>query len=187
MKKLVILLIALFTMLSCSTGRYLSVNTVEGQSNAVAVLYQSYPNLVRYYEEGVLKITSLREIPLSDGTCDYKIDYKFVKYHYYDYSERMNCLRTKFPEIYEMYKFGAVEISSLYKYVDLNTMEIRHHISYRRGYDYYYPSHVYVYPHVRYRMYYRPSPPPPPRPAHRPSPRPSPSHGHSSGGHGHRR
>ena len=61
MKKLIALLVTLLLVVSsCSAGRYVSINDPEREFSAVEVLYNQHPELVPYYEAGVLKITSLR-------------------------------------------------------------------------------------------------------------------------------
>ena len=176
MKKLALIVSCILMMLSCASGRYVSLSNPQAQFDAGETLYDKYPEMVKYYDEGVLKITSLREIPQRDGTYVYDVSYKFVKYYYREYAERMECLKTHFPEAYEMYVNGIIEIRSLYKYVDEN-MEIKYHLSYRRLYDFYYETTPYlIYPYNRgYRYHYRPRPvpqrvsPPPPPPRQRPN------------------
>lgn len=178
MKKLFIALISSLMLMSCASGRYISLADPQAEFDAVEILYQQHPELINYYEEGVLKITSLREIETTNG-YDYRIKYKFVRYYYDDYSERMAVIKEKFPEIYALYTNGVIEISSLYKYVN-DYGEIRHHVSYRRLYDFDYGYYPYIYPYGGYRYYYhpriiiRPSPQPKPRPEAKPSqPRPN--------------
>lgn len=170
MKKLLTFLLGLTMLVSCSTSRYISLADPQAEFDAVEILYNQHPELVNYYEEGVLKITSLREVKVANG-YDYQIKYKFVKRHYYDYAERMTCLKEKYPELYTMYVNGTIEINSLYKYVD-DYGVIRHHVSYRRLYDFYYDNVPLIYPYGGYRYYYRPRPIPP-RVGPPPRPRPN--------------
>ena len=195
MKKLFAFILGLGLLASCASGRYISLNNPQAEFDAVEILYNQHPELVNYYEEGVLKITSLREVKVGDG-YDYQLKYKFVKRHYYDYTERMNCLKEKFPELYTMYVNGTIEINQLYKYVD-SYGEIRHHVSYRRLYDFYYDTAPLIYPYNGYRYYYRPRPMPPrvapnprpprPQPNVRPDRRPQNGPGHAPRGGGRRR
>ena len=170
MKKLVAFLLGIGMLISCSTSRYVSLADPQAEFDAVEILYNQHPELVNYYEQGVLKITSLREVKVANG-YDYRIKYKFVKYHYYDYAERMACLKEKYPELYTMYVNGTIEINSLYKYVD-EYGAIRYHVSYRRLYDFYYDTAPLIYPYNGYRYYYRPRPIPP-RVGPPPRPRPN--------------
>ena len=178
MKKLLIALISLVLVVSCASGRYISMTNPQAEVAAVEILYQQHPELVNYYEQGVLRITSLREVSTASG-ADYRIKYRFVKRHYYDYTERMEILQEFYPEIYSLYLNGLIEITSLYKYVD-EYGQIRHHVSYRRIYNYVY-DYPYAYPYSGLRIYYRqriiaPRPhvaPAPPRP--RPNDNPPPS------------
>lgn len=174
MKKIIALFLGFILLVSCGATRYISVNNQESASIAIEVLYSNHPELVRYYDEGVLSITSLKEIRTETG-YDYDIRYKFVKYYYRNYEEKMLCLEERFPELYTLYINGTIEITSLYKYVD-RYGEIRYHASYRRLNEIYYDN----YYHGGYRIHYRsrpyrmspPPPPPKPRPNVGPKPRP---------------
>ena len=172
--------------LSCSAARYATNNNPQVEFDATEILYNRYPNLVPFYEEGVLKITSLVE---RNGVYDIK--YRFVKYRYNDYGEMIACLKERFPELYELYTGGMIRVNSLYKYVDTDDMVIRYHVGYRMVYDYYYYSSG-IYPYNGYRFIYRPRtyvrPPrvaPAPAPRHQPAPRPGgrnrPGVGHGGG------
>ena len=174
MKKLIILFITLLMITSsCSTGRYVSVNTQEAELSAVEVLYNQYPDLTRYYEEGVLEITSMRGSELR---------YRFVKKYLYG-DEKYLCLKEFYPELYNLYVGGTITIRSVYKYVDEEGI-IQYHITYSRIYDsyYYYRTVPLIYPYG-HRYYYRPIPPRyhyrpiHPRPHYRPVP-PRPHHNH---------
>lgn len=182
MKKIISLLLGLLLFVSCGATRYVNLDNVEASRNAVAVLYNKHPELVRYYEENVLLITSMKQTRTESG-YDYNIKYRFIKYYYRDFSEKMECLKEKFPELYTMYTNGTIEITSIYKYVD-EYGEIRYHATYKRAGDYYYyDSYPLIYPYSGYRYYYRyrpvyprVSPPPPlrPTPNNPPSTRPAP-------------
>ena len=169
-------MIVLFSS-SCGTTNYLSQRTVSDMDEVSYVLYNYYPQLHTYYMEGVLRVNSIREITLNDGNIDYKVKYDFIRYYYRNYSEKMEVLKEYYPELYQMYLNGVIEISSIYKYVDRNTGKIRHHISYRRIYDYSYNYYPGIY--GGYHIYYRPRPipvrPAPPRVNPTPQPKPQPN------------
>lgn len=174
MKKVLAVIVALlFVVTSCGTSHYVSQRTVLEMDEISYVLYNYYPQLHEYYMEGVLAVTSLKEATLADGTKDYKVKYRFIKYHYPNFNDRMDALREYYPEIYDMYVSGVIELTSFYKYVDRNTGLIRHHVSFRRIYDYYYGPAIIPGYHGYYgRTYhYRPRPVPPrPRPHVNPEP-----------------
>lgn len=186
MKRLLALLLSIFVIASCSASRSAYGGEPYDRALAVEVLQMKYPELVRYYNEGVLEITSVREVVVN-GLPDYRLKYRFVRY-YYSGAEKIQCLIDRFPEIYRLYSNGLINVSSVYKYVDTETMEIRHVVSYREiyGSSIYYSPNIYHY--RGYRYYYRPSPPPPPRPRvepqrpqpQRPGPNPQRSYGNST-------
>ena len=104
-----------------------------------------------------------------------------MKYYYRNYSEMMEVLKNHFPELYQMYLNGVIEVTGIYKYVDRDTGVIRNHVLYRRIYDFYYERTIIPYNHTR--LHYRPRPmplpmyrpsPPPPKP--QPAPRPGGNH-----------
>ena len=181
MKKLIALLVTMLLVVSsCSAGRYISLNNPEREFSAVEVLYNQHPELVPYYEAGVLKITSMREIRTEMG-YNYDIKYKFVKRHLYD-EERYLCLKENYPELYDLYVNGVINIRSVYRYVDSDGV-IRYHVTYSRIYDYFYESVPLIHPYGGYRLHYRPRPAPriapaPPRPrpqGHNPPPQARPN------------
>lgn len=49
-----------------------------------------------------------------------------------DYSEQMSLLKVNFPEIYEQYKNGQVDIDEIYTYTDKKTGHQRVNIKYHR-------------------------------------------------------
>ena len=183
LKSVLCIVAVAFATLACSAQRRISMANPQVEFDATEILYNQYPNLVPFYEEGVLKITSLVE---RNGVYDIK--YKFVKYRYNDYGEMIACLKERFPELYELYTGGMIRVNSLYKYVDTDDMVIRYHVGYRMVYDYYYYSSG-IYPYNGYRFIYRPRTyVRPPRVAPAPAPRPQPHHGggpRPGGGHGH--
>lgn len=172
MKKFLLTLMMMLTVLvSCGTTNYVSRRTVNEMDEISYVLANYYPQLHEYYMEGVMDVDYMKEVVLEDGTVDYKIKYHFMRYYYKNYSDRIEALKLHFPELYQMYVSGVIEINSLYKYVEKKSGIIRHHCSYSRIYDYYYN----YYPrlggsHIYYRA--RPLRPAPPRPRVEPNPRP---------------
>lgn len=194
MKKLIALFSAIVMLVCCGSSRYISTTDPQNAFDAEQMLYSTRPDLVPYYEAGVLKITSMRETVGRDGGVNYDIRYKFVKRRIKDYAERMECLKNHFPELYQLYVAGTIEIYSLYAYVDTDGV-IRHHVSYRRLYDFYYDYAPLPYPYSGYRYYYRPrvNPIPPvrggrvgpgsprPKPDARPNNQPRPQGGNRGG------
>ena len=162
MKKLIALFSAIVMLVCCASGRYISTSDPQTAFDAEQVLYDTHPELVPYYEAGVLKITSMREIVRKDGSVNYNVKYRFVKRHIREYAERMEVLKENFPELYQRYVNGTIEISSLYRYVD-EMGAIRYHVSYRNLYDFYYDYAPLIYPYGGYRLHYRPRIAPPPR------------------------
>ena len=177
-KYLFIVIMVLLT--ACGASKYTSQRTVQEMDEVSYVLANYYPQLHTYYMEGVLRVNSLKEVVLPDGTVDYKVKYNFVRYYYRDFNERIAAVKTNYPELYDMYISGVIDIDSVYKYVEKDTGRIRLHVSYSKIYDYYYN----YYPRVGgvgiYRYGPRPYPlaprrmqPPPPQPRPEPNrPRP---------------
>lgn len=179
MKRLVIYLIScLILFISCSTA-YNGSRYIGSDYEIAYILETRYPKLYEYYVNDVLSVSSIREYKLPNGNVDYKVNYRFKKHYFYNYSERMTILKERYAELYELYCLGLVEINSMYMYVD-NHGNIRYNVSYRRLGDYYYDYHYYYgnYPYYDYR--YRPfilkTPRvrPIPRPESRPQPNVSP-------------
>lgn len=168
MKRFLIMLLMVM-LTACGITRYADQRSVRGEDEISYVLYNNYPQLYEYYIEGVLRVTSLREVMGPDGNPDYRIRYSYVNYYYRNYDEKMAAVREHFPELYERYLNGVIEIGSVYKYVDRRTGEIRHHATLRYVNDYYYYNY---YPDMRIFYHRRPATPPPPR--MRPEPRPRP-------------
>lgn len=167
MKKILTLFAAAIMLLSC--GTYLEMENPEVAFNAGQVLYETHPELVPYYEANVLNITSLKELPSATGDPVYEIRYRFVQYELKDYQERIDCLKEHFPELYQMYITGIINVRHIYRYVDENG-QIRHRVKYGRVYDFYY-EYVPLFRgyHYNYRARMTP-PPPPPRPQGGPRP-----------------
>ena len=190
MKKFLIVLMLTIGLASCATTRYANQRTVFEMDEISYVLANYYPQLYEYDLAGVLKVNSLKEVVLEDGTIDYKVNYKFVRYYYRDFNEKMAVVKENYPELYDMYISGVIDIGTVYNYVDKNTGKIKLHVSYRQIYDYYYRHYpgayggtrIYyygprIYPRAPRRM--QPAPPQPrpepnrPRPGLRPNDRPN--------------
>ena len=177
---LLLVMVLMLAVSSCGTARYVSQRSVNEMDEISYVLANYYPQLYAYYMEGVLRINSLKEVVLPDGTVDYKVKYDFVRYYYTDFNEKIAAVKANYPELYEMYVSGVIDLGSVYSYVDRGSGRIRLHVSYSRIYDYYY--HYYPGTYGGLRLHYRPRPyplaprrmqPPPPQPKPRPEARPS--------------
>ncbi len=129
------------TLISCATS-YAASRTLEQEYDIAYILETRYPQLFNYYNENVIRINSVKELILQDGTVDYKINYTFVRY-YYDYAEMLDVLKLRYPSLYDMYTSGLIVVTRLYKYVDRNTGAICYNISYRHRYN----SYGYDYPY----------------------------------------
>ena len=181
MRKIIFAIFSTLVLASCASTRYVSQRRVTEMDEVSYVLANYYPQLHYYYMEGVLRVNSLKEVVLPDNTVDYKVDYDFVRYYYRNFSDRMDALKEYYPELYQMYVNGVIEITSLYKYVERDTGKIRHRVSYRRIYDYYYHyypgayggTRIYHYGPRVYPLAPRRMQPPPPQPRPEPNrPRP---------------
>ena len=192
MKKFYLLFVLLVAMLSsCATASYASKRTVNEMDEISYVLANYYPQLHEYYMEGVLEVDSMKEVTLLNGDTEYKVKYHFIKYYYRNQDEMLEVLRNGFPELYEMFVSGVIEIRGIYKYVDKESGVIRNHVMYRRIYDFYYERTPLPYPYNHTRLIYRPRPmplqPAPPRPRPQPNVRPNnppqqrPNHGGGPG------
>ena len=170
-----LLIIAAVLLTACGTSKYVSQRTINEMDEISYILYNNYPVLHEYFMEGVLDVTTLKEVVLANGETAYNVKYRFIKYRYPEFNDRMSALKEYYPEVYEMYMNGVIELTSFYKYVDKDGV-IRHHVSFRRIYDFYYnDSPRYGGVRLIYRPrpypYFRPSPPGPrqPRPEARPN------------------
>lgn len=163
MKHLLTILAAVLVMASCSTTRYVSVDKPEVNFDAEQVLYEQHPELVEYYEAGVLKITSLKEVIGEDGIATYDIKYVFTKHYITDYHEQVTTLKEYFPEIYIMYVNGAIKIHSIYRFVN-EEGQIGRCVNYSPIYDFYYYYQPFFHPYGGYRFDYLPRAPRQPRP-----------------------
>lgn len=174
MRKIYLTIVLLTSLLfsSCATARYGTPHEVLEIPTISEVIRDYYPHLYEYYLEGVLDVTSLKEVVLEDGTLDYRLKYRLVKYRYTDYGLKMEMIRTHFPEVYEAYSVGALVINDFYKFVDEETGLITHYISYSPIRTYYFRDRVGLRIGNRYHMR-RYMPGPSPRPAPRPEMRPN--------------
>ena len=174
MKHFLTIILAI-ALVSCSTSyRTIYINTPEKEFDAEQILYQTRPELIPYYEAGVLKITSMREYT-QETAPRYELETKFVRYYLKSYEEKVQCLKEHFPEMYDQFSKGYIEVHSIYRFVD-NGGNIRYNVNYFRVYDYYYYYLPFMHPYGGYRYEYMPRPlprqsPRPPRP-HNVQPRP---------------
>ena len=93
MKKILTMLMLTVALVSCATTRYANQRTIKEMDEVSYVLANYYPQLHEYYMEGVLRVTSLKEVVLEDGNVDYKVKYNFVRYYYRDFNERMEAVK----------------------------------------------------------------------------------------------
>ena len=175
MKHFLTIILAI-ALVSCSTSyRTIYINTPEKEFDAEQILYQTRPELIPYYEAGVLKITSMREYR-QETAPRYELETKFVRYYLKSYEEKIQCLKEHFPEMYDQFSKGYIDVHSIYRFVD-NGGNIRYNVNYFRVYDYYYYYLPFMHPYGGYRYEYMPRPlprqsPRPPRPQHvQPRPR----------------
>ena len=99
--KLLMLTIISFIIVSCASTASLTYQRIDNEENIAYVLSTYYPQLYQYYDEGVLKVNSIKEVILEDNIIDYKIKYKFVRrYYYHDYAEMASILKDHFPELF---------------------------------------------------------------------------------------
>lgn len=185
MRKLITIILAMLLLMSCASQRQAVISDGDRDSQTLQILSENYPELVYYYNENVLDIRSIRVVELPDGSAGYKVKYRFKRYYYQGYVERMDCLKLYFPELYNMYCMGLVSIYTMYKYVDERTGQIGHYVAYLRGSSYFYEAQPYYSPYYRpyFRRHLRPLPhsygprvvpAPGPRPSYTPPPtRPS--------------
>ena len=151
MKKIFTIALVAIMVLACSTAFH--SRRIYDETEISYILANYYPQLSYYYEENVLDIESLREVTLEDNSVSYKIKYHFVRYYYRNYSEKIFELKENFPELYELYISGVIDVNSIYKYVDKSTGKIKKNVSYRNISDIYYNYYLGTYPYDPY--YYR--------------------------------
>ena len=114
MKRFYLLLVMalMLAVSSCGTARYANQRSVNEMDEISYVLANYYPQLHTYYMEGVLRVNSLKEVVLPDGTVDYKVKYDFVRYYYTDFNEKIAAVKANYPELYEMYVSGVIDLGS---------------------------------------------------------------------------
>lgn len=168
MKRIILIILVSLLFVSCGTAAYMDSDGIYSSNNAVYVLKNHYPVLYNYYMEGVLRVKSIKQVTLVDGTVNYDVKYSFIKRYYYGFDDRIEVLRYHYPELYTLYVNGVITINSIYKYVDRSTGKIRYHVSYGRAYQHYTPNHIYR--ERPYYRYHRPRVVPRPTPTTRPTP-----------------
>lgn len=93
----------------------------------IDIIYNHYPELYAYYAEGLMSIQSIVEIPSSDGTIDYELNYRLKKRQIRNDSERLFILKDRFPDIYNGVRKGTMSVKRMYAYVDGNG-DIQYHV-----------------------------------------------------------
>ncbi len=156
------LFVIMMVMLAgCGVTRY--ADGSPDSERAGIILHDYYPQLYEYYIEGVLRVNSLRHVTLADGTTDYEVRYKLVRYYYPTHTARLSAVETYLPELFNLYIHGMVSIGSVWKYVDPSTGRIMHQAKYQWIYNYY-PYGPYYGGTYYYGGRRRVRPLPPPRP-----------------------
>ena len=120
------------TLLSCGVAkeRAISSRMIKSPSEQATILLNNYPQLYEYYTEGVLNLYSMREMQYADGRKDWKLGYIFKHYTISDYGEKMQILKSHFPEIYNLFTQGKATIDELYKFVGKDG-KIKYNVSWR--------------------------------------------------------
>ena len=104
---------------------------VKDKYEQLNILYEHYPKLWEYYHEGVMDILWIKKVVKEDGTIEYKEGHRLKRKYITDYSEKMSLLKTNFPEIYNLFTLGKVNVDEMYQYVGTDG-EVRVNISYHR-------------------------------------------------------
>lgn len=144
MKKIVLLLTAMFVFAVSS----FAMREPVSEEQISTVISEFYPNLSRYYEEGLIKVASLTEETLGDGFVEYNIKYKFVN-SYYDEKEIGEVLERQYPNEFILYKAGLIKDVCIFRYVDKETGEIETNL----GYNWAFPQRRRTFPHHRLFIY----------------------------------
>lgn len=133
---IIITMVLITTMYSCAIVQtpYVSYdkNTAEPVKSRYEIYkaLENYPRLEYYYDEGVVDIISVKKVKATDtDSPEYIIKYRYCKHYITDYGERMEALREGFPEVYNLYCNGRINLTEMYEYVDRNG-HIQTHISY---------------------------------------------------------
>lgn len=122
---------AIFCTLLCGTA-FASDGTIRDEKEISEIISNYYQGLKDYYDSGLIRVESLNETTLFDGSKEYKIKYKYVK-NFYDQSEIDGVLMKEFPRLYSLKKMGLVKDVCVYRYVDKETGEIRTDTAYNRN------------------------------------------------------
>ena len=127
-----IFLLMLFCFTSCGVVKNQNNSTyVKDKYEQLNILYEHYPKLWEYYHEGVMDILWIKKVVKEDGTIEYKEGHRLKRKYITDYSEKMSLLKTNFPEIYNLFTLGKVNVDEMYQYVGTDG-EVRVNISYHR-------------------------------------------------------
>lgn len=129
MKKMILAIVMAFVMMFSANA---TREPVTDEFKMIDVIENYYPHLKTYFAEGVIKVASLTEETLADGRTEYNIRYKYVN-NLLNEDELDSLLRSEYPNIYRMMKFGVVKDVSAIKFVDQQTGEIQTKVSYNRN------------------------------------------------------
>ena len=130
MKKIILAIVMAFVMMFSANA---TREPVTDEFKMIDVIENYYPHLKTYFAEGVIKVASLTEETLLDGSTEYNIKYKFVN-SLLNKDELDSLLRTEYPNIYRMKRFGVIKDVSAIKFVDQETGEIQTKVSYNRNF-----------------------------------------------------
>ena len=98
MKRFLIIIITALVMLSsCGVSRYQTQRHIYDDNEVAFILHDHYPQLYTYYMNGYLRVISLKELVLLDGTLDYKLRYEFI---YYPYERGTYIYYRRWPHVY---------------------------------------------------------------------------------------
>lgn len=162
MKRIFLFIIILISLVSCGTARYADSSYINQNYDILNIIDTQYPNLSIYYREGVLRVNSVKEYINDAGYVNYVLDYDFIRVYYRNYLDKLEIVQRYFPELYSSCQLGIIELTTVYKYANLEKNMVSYHISYRYigdTYYYYYYNYpgVRIYPQPRYR-YIDPAP-----------------------------
>jgi len=98
MKRFLFIIIAALVILSsCGVSRYQTQRHIYDDNEVALILHDHYPQLYTYYINGYLRVISLKELVLLDGTLDYKLRYEFI---YYPYERGTYIYYRRWPHVY---------------------------------------------------------------------------------------
>ena len=126
-----IILAAMFCTLFGTTA-FAAKETVTDGKKIERVINNYYPGLKDYYAEGVMRVESLQEETLADGSTEYNIKYKLIK-NYYSQDEIDEVLKVKFPDVYAMKKKGVIKDVSVYRFVEKETGKVLTNVAYNKN------------------------------------------------------